>query len=290
MMRAEAFVPGHITGFFEVFQGSDPMSTGSKGCGVVLTKGSHTKVEVREEDADHVEVYVNGSPCDCPVTRSVIRRIAGLTDFNCRVRVEHFLELPMKFGFGMSGAGALGTALALNRALELGLSLNSCGRIAHEAEVSNGTGLGDVIAQINGGLVLRVKPGGPGVGRVEKIPADCQVVVFIVGGELDTKGVLSDREKVKRINRAGRRSFEAFLKQKSIENFLRVSWNFTRETGLANEKIYLAANSLANNGVIASMAMLGNAVFTLTEEPSDVLEMLDYPYFIAGLNNEGVKM
>jgi pantoate kinase len=289
-MQAEAFVPGHITGFFEVFNSRDPLLSGSRGCGVVLSKGTFTKVNAREGEAIDVDIYVNGRPCDCPVTRHVVDRIGKMSGTKYSIRIEHRLELPMKYGFGMSGAGALGTAIALNRALELGLTRDDCGRIAHEAEVLNGTGLGDVIAELTGGLVLRTRPGAPGVGCVEKIPLESSVVVYLVGDELETREVLLDRKKIERINMAGRKSFESFIHTSTPDNFLRSSWSFARETGLVNEKIYLAANTLANKGVIASMAMLGNALFTLTQDAAEVLGLLDYPYVITEVNNDGAKI
>ncbi len=289
-MQAEAFVPGHITGFFEVFKADDPLHTGSMGCGVVLTKGARTRVWTDYDARACTRVYVNGALCQCPVTHSVVERMLREAGRPCRVRVDHFLELPMRYGFGISGAGALGTALAMNAALSLGLSRNACGRVAHEAEVINGTGLGDVIAELTGGLVLRTRPGAPGIGRVERILSDLVVVVYLVGEELETKEVLRDRETVERINTAGRKSYELFTKDKTPERFLRASWGFARASGLVNEKIYVAAKTLANHGITSSMAMLGNALFTLTEEPSEVTDILDYPCFTAGINKEGAKI
>lgn len=289
-MRAKAFVPGHITGFFEVYEDPDPLKAGSRGCGVVLSKGTLTRVEVWEARRGSTEVYVNGAPCDCPVTRDVVDGITRLAGRSYGVRVEHSLELPMKYGLGVSGAGALGTALALNKALELGLSRSECGQIAHEAEVRNRTGLGDVIAELAGGMVLRTKPGAPGVGCVERIPLDREVVVFLVGRGLETREVLLSRDVKEKINAAGKRSYSSFIREKTPENFLRVSLGFAREAGLMDEKVYLAAASLANHGVTASMVMLGNALFTLTREPSEITCLLDYPCFTAKVSNRGVEV
>ena len=38
-MKGSAFVPGHITGFFEIFDHEDSIKAGSRGAGVVLDKG-----------------------------------------------------------------------------------------------------------------------------------------------------------------------------------------------------------------------------------------------------------
>lgn len=289
-MRAEAFAPGHITGFFEIYENQNPLLAGSRGCGVVLSLGTRTRVEVEKAGDDYLEVYINGDACECQVTRSAAALVMELVKGKYNIRVDHYLELPMKYGLGVSASGALGTVLALNKALKLGLSLNTCGQIAHKAEVLNKTGLGDVIAELHGGLVLRTKPGAPGIGCVEKIPASYEVVVFLVGGELETKAVLHDRDKKEKINRMGRKSYEAFIADKTPENFLRTSWIFSRDAGLMDEKVYLSARDLANHGIRASMAMLGNTLFTLTKDPTKVSRLLDCPCFTAKINDNGARI
>lgn len=288
-MNARAFVPGHITGFFEIMEHSDPLPSGSRGCGVVIDKGVTTTVEVEEASEPALEVRLDGSPCDCPVTRSVVEMISGFPE-GLAVRVDHELQLPMKYGFGVSAAGALGAALALNRAMGLGMSPVQCGQIAHRAEVLNKTGLGDVIAELKGGLLLRRKPGAPGIGEVEKIPFEGYAVAFLVGEELETKSILLDMDKKKRINASGSRCMELFTRNPTPENFLKTSRKFTFDTGLMSKKVYLAVKMLKNHGVIAAMAMLGNSVFTLTGNPQEVSELIDYPCVIAKIDNIGARI
>jgi pantoate kinase len=57
-----------------------------------------------------------------------------------------------------------------------------------------------------------------------------------------------------------------------------------------SRKGYLAGKILEEHGVKASMAMLGNAVFTLTESPQEVSELLDYPCIIAKIDNIGARI
>lgn len=287
-MRGRAFVPGHITGFFEIVEHPEPLFMGSRGCGVVIDKGMTTTVEVEEAPVPSLEVVFNGARCDCPVTRSAVELLVGLPE-NRAINVRHEAQLPLKYGFGMSAAGAIGVALALNQALDLGMTKEECGQAAHRAEVLNMTGLGDVIAELNGGLVLRVKPGAPGVGATEKIPCKDYVVAFLVGEELETKRVLLDADKRRRINESGRSSMELFTENPVPENFMRASKRFALDSGLMSEKVYLAVRKFEKQGVIAGMAMLGNAVFTLTEDPEGVKELLDYPCIIAKIDNKGAR-
>ena len=79
---------------------------------------------------------------EAPVTRYVVEKLAKEP-----VRVKTELEMPFGSGFGASGAGALGCAYALNAHFDLGLTANQAAAVAHVAEVTNRTGLGDVIAQ-----------------------------------------------------------------------------------------------------------------------------------------------
>ncbi len=287
-MHGSAFVPGHITGFFEIFDDTDPIKAGSKGAGLVLDKGVYTTVKVKE--GDKISVLLNGEPCDCPVTRAAVDDILMRTGKTYSVEVLHELDVPMKHGFGISGAGAFGTALAASRALDINFTINQCGAIAHKAEVLNRTGLGDVTAQSAGGLVIRTKPGAPGTGATDRIFCDKRILTFVVGGEMETRRILLDRTKKKKINAVGKECLRKLLKDPTPERFLGLSRKFATETGLMDEKLYSAVETLEKNGIAASMSMLGNCVFTLTDEPEKVKEHLDYLYIIADIDYAGARI
>jgi pantoate kinase len=287
-MKGSAFVPAHITGFFEIFENEDPTLSGSKGAGIVLDKGVYTTVKVRE--GGDISIILNGEPCECPTTSTAIKEILTLAGDRFDVEVTHELEVPMKQGFGASGAGAFGAALAASRALNLNLSLNQCGAIAHRAEVINGTGMGDVIAQFAGGLAVRTKPGAPGIGAVEQMVSDKRILVFIIGDEMETKSILYDKKIKEKINKIGSVCLEKLLKDPGPENFLALSNKFAFETGLMENRIYSTVKTLEDNGLTASMSMLGNCVFTLTDEPEKASEYLDYLYIIADIDYTGARV
>ena len=83
---------------------------------------------------------------------------------------------------------------------------------------------------------------------------------------------------------------ELFTGKPTPKNFLETSRKFTLDTGLMSKKVYLAMKILKNHGVIAAMTMLGNAVFTLTESPQEVSELLDYLCIIAKIDNIGARI
>jgi pantoate kinase len=249
----KAWVPSHITGFFAAKRREDPLKSGSIGCGLTLALGATTEVEA----SDEMEILINGEPSGAPVSRCVVDTLA-----RSPVRVRTHLEMPLGSGFGASGAGALGCAYALNAHFDLGLFANQAADVAHAAEVMNRTGLGDVIAQNSGGLVVRLEPGAPGVGRIDRIPVQPLKVSYVVRGPISTKEVLSDQAVMKEINRAGEAALKELLKRPTLQEFMLLSRRFTIQSGLASDWTLDAIEAVEAAGGMASMIMLGDAVFS----------------------------
>ena len=251
-----AFVPGHVTGFFSSHPHEDPERAGSRGAGVTLTDG----VAVEVEPAEHTETRLNGDP----VTVEPVDRV--LDALSVRARVTATTDLPLGAGFGVSGAMALGTALAANEAFARRLSENDLITIAHEAEVLSGTGLGDVVAQARGGVPIRLEPGGPSYNRLDGVPAGTRVE-YLTFGELSTESVLSgDTE---RLTEAGLESLSALVEEPTLPTFAFVSRRFAREAGLLTDRVRGVIEDVSDVGGEASMAMLGHTVFALGTGLSD---------------------
>jgi len=250
---ARATVPSHITGFFVAKRRDNPALSGSTGCGLTLSLDALTTVEAAEE----TEILLNGQTSEAPVSRYVVEKLVMSP-----VRVCTQLGMPIGSGFGASGAGALGCAYALNALFNLGLTANGAAAIAHAADVVNRTGLGDVIGQNTGGLVMRLEPGAPGVGRVDRIPVPALKVDYVVRGPISTREVLSDEATLKAINTAGEAALKDLLKRPTLQEFMRLSRRFTIEAGLASEWALDAIESVEAAGGWASMIMLGDAVFS----------------------------
>ena len=249
-----ALVPSHITGFFSAKLQEDPMKSGSIGCGITLSLGASTTVD----HADKTEIFLNGKLSDAPVSRYVVDTLS-----KSPVRVQTRLDMPLGSGFGASGAGALGCAYALNADFELGRTANQAAAVAHVAEVICRTGLGDVIAQNFGGLVLRLSAGAPGIAKIDRIPMPPTKIDFVVRGPMSTKEVLSDPDIMKAINREGMANLKELLKRPTLKNFMNLSRRFTIRIGLASNWILEAMDAVDAVGGLASMVMLGDAVFAL---------------------------
>lgn len=250
--EATAFVPGHITGFFSTHPDEDPTKAGSRGAGVTLTDG----VEVTVEPATDGEstVVLDGDEIEIDPVDTVLETLEA------SARVEAESELPLGSGFGVSGAMALGTALAANHVFERKLSWNELVTVAHGAEVQAGTGLGDVVAQAHGGVPIRLEPGGPQVNALDAIPARARVE-YVSFGELSTADVLSGE--TERLSAAGKRALSRVVEEPTLLSFMYASRLFAREAELLTDRVARTIGDVTEVDGQASMAMLGETVFAL---------------------------
>ncbi|MFB6134498.1 MAG: pantoate kinase [Halanaeroarchaeum sp.] len=251
-----AFVPGHVTGLFSIHRTDDPVTTGSRGAGVTL--GAGVTVEVTK--AAETSLELNGEPTDIDAVDRVLDAMDVTGD------VTATTALPLGSGFGVSGALALGTALAANATFDLSRSENELIREAHVAEVEAGTGLGDVVAQARGGVPLRLEPGAPPAGTLDGIPASGRVE-YVDVGSLSTPAVLEDRPEA--ITAAGTQALATLRERPTLERFVSTSRSFAENAGLLTEDLRAILREVEAAGGTASMAMLGRTVFALGTGLSD---------------------
>lgn len=260
--ESTAFCPGHITAFFEICDDSDVVKKGSRGAGLCLTKGVVSTVNVSHSREQEISIYLDGRLRDDTVTELAVRKWLG--NQQLKVEVESVNQLPVSQGFGMSGAGALSAIIALDDAAGSGQSIEDMVRTAHIAEVESLTGLGDVYPQAMGGLVIRELPGAPPYGKLKTIEIDQEIVLCVLGGELETREILQDRKAVKRINRSGKTCVDSYISNPDLERLFILSEEFAKETELASDRIADAIESCEDLGY-AGMSMLGNSVFAAGE-------------------------
>ena len=262
-MKGIAFAPGHISAFFEPAYSSQDMDrSGSRGAGINISLGALSQVTVKPASPHTITVNINGSPSDAPVTKLALKFLIGTTPL--QVTVDTLVDLPVSQGFGMSGGGALSSTLAL--ADLLNLPRDDAVKAAHYAEVQLRTGLGDVIASSFGGIEIRREAGLPPWGMLEHIPGIYDMVVCVIGKEIETKKILSDAARLGEIASYGRYCTKKLLEKPSVEHLFSLAWEFTRKIGLADEKV-LQAIEAANQYGMASMCMLGNSVFAMGYTP-----------------------
>ena len=203
MKEASAYAPGHLSGFFQICdEPEDPLLKGSRGSGVSITQGVHTSVKVSPADKNRYDIFFDDEPTDGAfVSENVLDKMLGRAAQPYEVEVRHVIETPLGAGFGSSGGGAMSLALALNEALDLGLTYVEAAQVAHVVEIGCKTGLGTVFATTVGGFGALVKPGGPGVGESIKYPRSSELsVVYLHFGPMATKDALSDPDTRRRIS------------------------------------------------------------------------------------------
>lgn len=301
-MRAKAYCPGHITGFFEICDRSrDPLKRGSRGAGLSVDKGVTTEVSVEESTLAAIEVLINGKIEAAPVTKSIVNwMLESKKDAVVRrIKVKHETRVPVGCGIGSSGAGAWGTTLALNQLLELHLTYDKIGQIAHRAEVENQTGLGTVSAQQKGGIEIRTKPGAPGIGHVDQIPFDPDLrIVCSSQGPISTKSMLSNPKVRTSINQYGGNLVRKITKDASPEELMRLSRIFSEKTLLLSQNLRKGLQLLDEKGYNnSSMALFGETLFTIgwADEVEDILGIFREwnkhgETFAAEVDTTGAKM
>jgi len=280
-LRAKAFCPGHITGLFEICdEFNEPLKRGSRGAGVSIKMGVTTEVTIEESSSTRIEVNINGRVSSAPVTMSVTNQMLKLKRDTGKklITVSHDSQVPVGCGLGSSGAGAWGTALALNHLLKLNLTHDKVGQIAHQAEVENKTGLGTVAAQQKGGIEIRTEPGAPAIGHVDQVPFDPDLrVVFSSTGPISTKSMLSNPKIRMKINEFGGELVQEFANNASPRELMRLSRTFSEETQLLSRNLQTGLKLLDEHGFpSSSMALFGETIFSLVwvDEVKDVLRVL----------------
>ena len=266
---AKAFVPGHVTGIFRIFdEYDDPLRCGSTGAGFSVTIGTATSVSVMDHPSPEITTNYNKQRVDAKVTKTVIQRLTEEYERTLKVHVEHESSLLSGAGFGASGAGALGTALALSHLIDSEIKYEKAAEFAHIAEIDNHTGLGDVLAQTVGGIEVRIEAGGPGVGKIKNILYLDSLRAVLAGAPgLKTAEVLTDPETREQINTIGDHLVERIISTPTIETFVECSRAFSDEIGLKTQRVEDALNELERVGLVdSSMVMLGDSVFCLCEE------------------------
>jgi pantoate kinase len=253
-----AYAPGHITGFFTIHMDESPLLSGSTGAGLCLEEGVTTEVSIEPSKAQELVIMLNGGTIEpAPTCKSVFRAMVPQED-PVKITARQASILPANFGYGISGAAALSLGLALNEALGLGLSREKVGQIAHQAEVENLTGLGDVPAQLVGGSEVRLKPGAPGIGEVKNLGfGDGFLVISSPVASFPTRRMITEEPFVKRINSWGKVVMGAFMESQTMENFMGLSRKFWENVGMMSEDVTKAIRLFESAGIPSPSAKKG---------------------------------
>ncbi|MAE38547.1 MAG: hypothetical protein CL969_02800 [Euryarchaeota archaeon] len=284
-VRGSASSSGHITLLFSVQDSSiHLLEQGSRGVGLCI-----------DTDEPTCSIVVEGVLCDdeeepsvdnhthLPLHQTVIEELAKycpeITDYYWQI--NQYCSLPQQQGFGLSAAGALACAMALQIALgvEPSIAKPRSFQIAHIVERRLSGGLGDVSALWVGGVDLRREPGCPflsddygGNGEVESWHHPMQMLVVWRNRKTrHTSSYIDNPEWKVRIRMSG---------EETITPLLSGDWNsyrwreildaatiFANQSGLASDAGRAELLDIANEAIVASgtnatplLCMLGESV------------------------------
>ena len=257
MTQVTAFAPGNVSTVFQIIPDKDPRRMHSLGMGFTIADG----VRLTIAGANSTKIYFNGREIEFPTVRTVIER---LCEHPINVVIDS--QLPLSGGFGLSGASALATALALDTLLDARLPREELGMIAHVAEVCNLTGLGDVCGQFHGGCNIKTTPGAPLTAT--PLPILEQPIWYRYFSPILTCEIIGDPERQKTINRAAHNVLIlmtelAQAQVNTFEPYIRAARQFAEASGLLTDpRVRDTITRIQRAGGEASMIMLGNAVFS----------------------------
>ena len=301
-MKGVAFCPAHVTGFFKAHLEDHLESLenlGSMGAGFSIKQGVTTSVKISSKQKDqksNCRIKSQGYQSDkTDVSEFVLNEFLKLGKFSeMFFDIEHKITIPVGYGLGSSSAVALSLSYALDQALKTKLDKTKIGQIAHNAEINCKTGLGDVLASFYGGFEIRVKPGAPGIGAVEKISTEKISVIMICFSAISTNKFI--KERLSQINGLGGKMVNKLLESKSYEHFQEMSLQFAKYVDVMTPRMQSLVNELSKNNIKCGIALFGETVFSLIPkgEEQKVLDILKkYPDEIiikSELDNNGARV
>ncbi|RAP52717.1 MAG: hypothetical protein BZ137_08230 [Methanosphaera sp. rholeuAM130] len=287
--EVKVFVPGHITGFFQIIQNENPLLKGSRGAGITLDEGVTTTCRI-QDGSGRLDVTVNGKYDRFnTITKKSVDIISSRYNVNLEnydIEINHELKLKIGAGYGTSASFALGVSSALPSLLGIDITFKEAGEIAHLAEVSLSSGLGDVISEMYGGCVIRLKEGTPVNAVIDKIQITKPIYVITKTiGLLDTSTIIENPTHQMRINSSGSSLLNQLIKNPNLETFIKLSNKFSHSTQLLNGELEEIIQQLNEESIGASMAMLGNTAFALSYSPDTQVD----DCIVTRLNTTGIK-
>ena len=280
-MEATAFCPAHITGFFKAhLEGSfdNLENLGSMGAGFSIKQGVTTtvKIQTRGNQESNFKITTQGYQSDkTDISEYVLNEFLKLGEFSTEFfDIKHNISIPVGYGLGSSSAVALSLSFALDQALNTKLEKTIIGQIAHNAEVNCKTGLGDVLASYHGGFEIRVKPGAPGIGKVEKINTEKISVIMICFSPISTNKFI--KERLSQINGLGGKMVNRLLESKNYEHFQDMSLEFAKYVDVMTPRMQKLVDELSENNIKCGIALFGETVFSMIPQKEEVkvLEVL----------------
>jgi len=283
-----AWAPTHSTLFFSVPKNYEKIEEkGSVGVGFNYEKGVKTRVELNENGDN---VFWNGDIIDGVVSKTVLNKFREYSNQNKKVNIYHNSEIPIGYGLSTSGAGAIGTIMALDNYFNTNMTKVEQFEIAHYGDVVNKTGLGSVVGQITGGIELRLTQGGPRLCKTRSIESNQEIILFLIN-PIKTAEILKSDKQIKQINKSGVDLLKKALKLKKSyeEKLIIMGKHFSARSGLLSMKLNTILKDLEIIGEVNStMSMIGETIVILPKNKKNVINYAtsnDIPFLVTKITN-----
>ena len=252
-ITGQAASSGHITLIFSVQDdATELINQGSRGIGLCIDSAQPTCQITVIGELGSGKIIEKSQDQSLSLQQTVIDTLSQLVpsvlDYNWQI--QQSCGLPQQQGFGLSAAGALATALALQRALgvEEQVAHSQSFHVAHLVERKLSGGLGDISALWAGGIDLRREPGCPrvseklgGSGVVDGWHQDLKMLVaWRDRTTRHTSSYIDDEGWKKRIRKSG---------EEQLSGLKTGDWDETRWA-----EILAASTAFATNSQLASDA------------------------------------
>jgi len=294
---AKAFCPGHITGIANraSFPGRHFLFQGSEGAVFSIDRGVTTTVSLFDDRKSSYQISINGRTVDdADVSQLVLQQYLKFIERPYYIKIEHYIEIPIGFGLGSSGAAALSLSYALNQSLKVGLSAEQAAQIAHCAEIVCRTGLGTVIAEYTGGFETRTSAGAPGIGIIRKIELKGHRAIIFCMAPISTKSILDDNFDF-RSGWHDNTCLDNLKVAADVIEFVKMAHEFVSNMGLTEGRCKAPISSFKSHGFDSSVALFGDTIFTIVpeervREAEQCLVGINGQLLRCGIDNIGARM
>lgn len=237
-------IPHHITGFWKPIYTDNPLTTGSIGAGIIISPYTKACLYNNYDNNEKLSIVINNTIIEHTTLKTALEKLLiNRGEINGKVIVSE--PLPIGVGYATSSTITLSTLFTLKDKLKV--SALSLAQAAHVADVINKTGLGDVLSIYSGfGLVVRIKPGAPGIGEVINVPLPQDInIVTCALGVMSTSTMLASYDAL--LNKIGDEIFNKFINEIELFNFIKLAKEFSLKVGFLSYELDRKITTICKN-------------------------------------------
>ena len=269
-MKPTAFAPSHLTLIFQASPSAEPRQAGSRGVGVNIAHGVECSLAEQATAGGSIETYFNGQKFKGTITTAVLSQFQQM-GYTYNGSVHYSSDLPIGAGFGTSAASALALATVLNEHLGAGLTEVQVADIAHIADITLHTGLGDVSGSMVSGVEWRKKAGSPSQGEVVQLQRATdeigdQTLYIASNGAVLTSQILSS-SRMNVINNVGSQLLDQVFLDIGLNQLFNMAYEFHTQVNLLSEMMRNVLSQLRRTTNLATAVMIGDTILSVGHRP-----------------------